>query len=173
MKGKRVIVRETAAECEILLNLLPLLIGSKIPDNNKYWLVLLDFIRVVRWLSVWSISKDRLAEVQYLTEEWLETFHAVFPTTPITPNFHYLFHCIAEIEKHGFPTYYKTLRFESKHQSLKKFALQSKNRINISKTIVTKHQRALCIGLKSQSFFAPDPTFVVADTVHPYGPTGI
>ena len=122
VKGKKVIVRETAAECEILLNLLPLLIGSKIPENNKYWLVLLDFIRVVRWLSVWSISKDRLAEVQYITEEWLETFHAVFPTAPITPKFHYLLHYTAEIEKHGCPTYYKTLRFESKHQALKKFA---------------------------------------------------
>ena len=166
VNGKKVVVKETAKECEVLLNLLPLLIGSKIPENCKHWQVLVKFVRLVRIFSAWTLPRGRLDEIQYNVEEWLETFHALFPSVTITPKFHYLLHYTEQIEKHGCPTYYKTLRFESKHQQLKKLASQSKNRINISKTIVNKHQRFLCMKLKSKTLFAQRINFVADDRDH-------
>ena len=164
VNGKKVLVKETAKECEVLLNLLPLLIGNKIPEDCEQWRVLLKLVQLVRIFSAWTIPRKRLDEIQYSVEEWLETYRALFPSVTITPKFHYLIHYTAQIEKHGCPTYCKTLRFEGKHQELKKFASQSKNRINLSKTIVKKHQRSLCLKLRSRTLFAPRIDFVAGDS---------
>ena len=161
--GSKIVVKQTAAECASLLNLLPLLIGHRIPQHCEQWGILVRFVSLVRTFCAWTIPRESLPEVQFDIESWLEDFHRVFPEARITPKFHYLIHYTEQIEKHGCLTHCKTLRFENKHQQLKQLASRSKNHINICKTIAVKHQRALCSNLKSRACFSNKTEFVYGD----------
>jgi hypothetical protein len=62
----------------------------------------------------------------------------------MTPKYHFLEHYKEQMERFGPLNSYWTARAEGKHRIFVNFAESAKNFINITKTLVVKHQKLLC-----------------------------
>ena len=78
---------------------LPLMIRSKIPENNQEWecyLVLLDILKIC--ISR-TLSPDLIEYLEVLTRIYLAYFHKCYPTVNIIPKQHYMLHFPSQIKK--------------------------------------------------------------------------
>lgn len=126
-------VKLTAAECANLLRLLPWMLGNHVEVWNVFYSVLLDLLDAVEALCA-------CVHVQDLVELFLTKNKKMFPDERIKPKAHYMLHYAKEIEMFGPLTTCQTLRFERKHNYFKEVSYRTKNRMNICKTLATRHQ---------------------------------
>lgn len=158
VSGKSVDVKQTCSEAWTLLRLLPLMIAfvtgeERLPvDGQLYVSIISDLIELVQLIMAETISEADVAGLQNQISDWLLRLREVYPDFHMTPKFHYLVHYPSEIKKHGPPTKYCTIRFESKHQELKAFLRSSKNRRNVCLTMARKHQLRMCTTFSDPSY---------------------
>ena len=79
-------LKETACEVWNLIRLLPLIIGDKIDEGNKFWGCLLKFVILVERLSSPSFIKSDLVKDFFLS------YQENFATANIKPKAHFLRH---------------------------------------------------------------------------------
>ena len=152
VKGQ-VVCKATAKECWTLLRLLPLIIGGHIPEGNQTWEIFLTYLTLVRLIISPSFKDAELTNLQSLIEQWLRKFKGHFEGIRITPKLHYLLHYSNEIRKHGALSSVSTLRYEHKHQQLKKFLETSRNYKNPAYTLAWRHQLWIAPKMSSEDFF--------------------
>ena len=141
-KGK-VTVRQSMSESWLLLRILPLLLGDIVPEGNSAYNVLLELCKLVERIFASKFTRGDVFFLRWLIGVWLKEFKEVFPSVTLKPKFHFLIHYPTAILRFGPPRCYWTIRHECKHSALKRAMTQSKNRINVCKSMTMKHQKSL------------------------------
>ena len=151
-KGLRVEVKETCSEAWTFVRLLPLMVKAVWQGSEPYpemlctnMSIVSGLVEIVQIIMANVVMDEDVEALQIKIQDWLSLFRATFPESSIRPKMHYLLHYPSQIRKHGPPSKYCTIRFESKHQELKGFLRSSKNRRNVCKTMANKHQLKACV----------------------------
>lgn len=81
-----------AAQWWCLAQLLPIMLGDKIPENDEHWENFLTLLDILDYLMAPVISSDEVAHLGTLIEHHHTQFSILYPNSSITPKFHYLTH---------------------------------------------------------------------------------
>jgi len=84
--GEAIKYRQTAAKCRCLLRLLPAMIGSKIPQGDNKWEVLLLLLDIHNLVFCPTMSEADTFLLDDLVEDFLRKFCAEFPGENIKPK---------------------------------------------------------------------------------------
>lgn len=141
IKNSRIVVRQSMSECWTLLRLLPLMIGHLVPNCSE-WSLLILFVRIVEVIVSPSVNEAELVLLQSHIEMFLRGVVSIFGKD-ITPKMHFMLHYADEVRKHGPLRMLWTLRFEQKHQTMKRLLESSRCRINVCASIARKHEYAM------------------------------
>ncbi len=137
-----------AIEKWCLFRILPYVIGHYIPTDDERWKLYLVLREIAEYLFAPSISKEILPYLNWLIEQFLQTFTALYPGK-MTPKLHYMTHYSRLISQFGPLRYLWGMRFESKHLYFKKLASVVRNFRNIEYTLAFRHQLKQCWELCS------------------------
>lgn len=119
------------------------------PKLNNAWKCLQTLLRVSQIVHSTCITDADIQSLRELVTEHLKLFQSEFKTTLINKH-HMLLHYATLITKMGPVIFMSMMRGESKHQDLKRIISSNRNFVNITKTIMNKHQARL--ALKSDTF---------------------
>ena len=139
-EGRHTKVRLTQSQTWTFLRFLPILVGDRVPEHNAIWQLMLSLINIVNLVCAPVISSGTLHYLQYCVELYLPEVARLLGKDTLTPKAHYLLHYVQQTRRHGPLKFAWTLRFESKHQELKKYSQETKNRRDICKHIAKRHQ---------------------------------
>ena len=159
VKGNRVVVKQSMSECWTLLRLLPLMIGHLVPNCSE-WAILVLYIRILELIVAPSIMESELVLLRSLIESFLRRAVSIFGQD-ITPKMHFMLHYPDEIRKHGPLRMLWTLRFEQKHQILKRFLESSRCRKNVCASIASKHEYSMARHRSMPGYLQDADEFVV------------
>ena len=158
-------VRQQAVEMSNLLRIFPLLVGDLVPDTDFKWGLLISFFQLVQALASPIFSTGSACYLAGLVEDFLKDFHHEFNIS-VKPKNHYLVHYPAQIVECGPPVDHDTVRFEGKHHYFTEIYNRSKNRVNICKSMATRHQFLMHLHYSKGNILAHDcPIPVFSDTI--------
>lgn len=136
---KRKNLRMSAAEMKNFILSAGLIFGHLVPMGNKFWelyLTLRKILKIVLNDTVTETLSEKLTSL-------IKTHHSLFLElikTPLRPKYHILTHYPSVMMKSGPLKNITTLRYESKHRTLKSTANVISSRINITRSISINHQ---------------------------------
>lgn len=136
IKNKRVCM--SASEMLCFVKHINLIINHLIPNDNALWSLLLQLRELIEILTS---SKLYIYAEHILREkigEYLNLLSCLFPGS-LKPKHHFLIHYPRIFSISGPFWNISSLRFESKHREGKITSRVSINRINVCRTIATKH----------------------------------
>ena len=178
-KGLRVDVKQTCSEAWTFVRLLPLMVKAVWQSSMKYpetlqtvMKTISGLIEIVQIIMANVVMDQDVVALQIKIQDWLSLFRATFPECSIKPKMHFLLHYPSQIRKHGPPSRYCAIRFESKHQEMKSFIRASKNRRNVCKTMAKKHQLKVCVDRGNAVHIRPRICDVVMCEAHSTGHAG-
>ena len=134
IRGSESKIRQSASQMMSLSHNLPLIIGDKIPEEDRHWVSFLLLLRICQISNSPICSLDTICYLRVLIEEKLHTFKKVYPHEKLLPKHHYMLHYPAQIERLGPLIQCWTMRQESKLNFVKKVSRLS-NYKNICKTV--------------------------------------
>ena len=140
-KGK---LRQSAAQIWQLAVILPLAVGSRVPEDDAIWLCFLDLLAICRLIFKPTISEAEIVELEFLIFDFLSAFKECFPGVRISPKFHFLVHYPYLIRLLGPLLAYWCMRYEAKHSYFKQLSRSIGNYINLPWTLANRHQLLMC-----------------------------
>lgn len=138
-----------------LLRLLPLLIGSSIPEKEPSWEILMDLKEIVEIIVSTNISEEILCYLETKIYDHHKLLLDTFPDFKCLPKHHFIEHYVHLIRCFGPLVDLWTIRFESKHSFFKKVVHDVLNFKNILLTLSSKHQQMMAYYLDGKSLFKP------------------
>ncbi|XP_049330956.1 uncharacterized protein LOC125799085 isoform X2 [Astyanax mexicanus] len=138
-----------------LLRLLPLLIGDKVPENDKAWGVILDLKDILEILTSSTFTEEKLFYLEAKIFEHRQLVQEAFPTFKLKPKHHFLEHYPYLIRCFGPLLDFWTIRFEAKHSFFKKVVRDVNNFKNILVTLASRHQLMLAYHMDMPNMFKP------------------
>jgi len=145
-----------ATENWTLLRLLPLLIGSKVPRDDRTWDWLMDLKDIVELCFSPVISEHGLDYLASKLTDYKHAFKCLFPDTNFKPKHHFVEHYPDLIRQFGPLCNMWTMRFESKHGYFKRVLQESHCFKNMLMTMAEKHQLLIAYHLSAPTYFTPD-----------------
>ena len=148
---------QSAAQMITLVKNLSLLIGDKIPENDKNWYSVLLLIKICQIALSPVHSNDTIPYLNILVEEKLELLQTLYPDSTMKPKMRYMVHYPSQIQRHGPLVHSWTMRHEAKLSFIKRSSRRG-NFKNILKTVVKHHQQWLCYQLNFEThLLCPEP----------------
>ena len=139
-------IRQSASQIITLVRNFTLLIGDKIPQDDKNWQSFLVLLKICLIALSSAYSKETGAYLQILIEEKLWQIKELYPDLRIKPKMHYLVHYASQVE----PLIHTwTMRHEAKLSFIKRSSRRG-NFKNIALTVARHHQRWLCYQLNCE-----------------------
>lgn len=155
-------LRQGSAQSWLLARILPLLVGSIIPESDAHWQCYLKLLKIIDIALAPLITKDVCGVLGVLIKEHHNAFKKLNPGWTITPKMHYMIHYPMQIVALGPLIRAWTMRYEAKLYLLK-CAGRISNFKNISQTVSLRHQRWMCYELSAggafQSYMECGPCF--------------
>lgn len=148
-----------------LLRLLPLLVGSVVPEGNGAWTVLMELKEVVQLALCPSFTDETLDYFQSKISDHKQVLLKTFPEFSLRPKHHYVEHYPTMIKCYGPLVHVWTMRFEAKHRFFKRVVHDAQNFKNILKTMAVRHQHMMAYHLAAPSFFKPETQASRVDSV--------
>lgn len=142
-------------ENHALLRLLPVLIGSRVPEGDKFWEVLMELKDIVELAMSHTYTDDTIQYMACKISDHRQLLQEVFPNLRLRPKHHYIEHYPHLIKCFGPLVHLWTMRFEGKHKVFKAVARCSHNYKNVLKTMAERHQNMMAFYLSSPRFFKP------------------
>ena len=148
--------RQTAAKCRCFLRLLPAMIGSKIPQDDNKWEVLLLLLDIhdLAFCPTMSVADTFLLDD--LVEVFISKFSTEFPDESVKPKMHFMVHYGSHCRTFGPLVQYWSFRFEGKHGYFKDVASRLKCRKNVLLSLAKKHQYYHCWHLQQTGPYLHD-----------------
>lgn len=143
----------SASQFWCLLRNFPLMFGATVPEEDKFWDFLTDFLSLVDRLTCRHIAPDEVPHLRFLIGIHLTLFLECFPNEKISPKGHFLTHYPSFILKFGPPISFWAMRGEAKHKRIKGFMKVSSNFRNVCLSVALKHQRNIAL-----KYFIDDKT---------------
>ncbi|GFU02935.1 uncharacterized protein LOC106175700 [Nephila pilipes] len=131
---------QRASQMWVLMGILPLLIGEKIPYDNDFRDLYLLMVTIIDTLMAPVISLPETYALAENIADHHKHFLILFPDRHLTPKMHFAVHYPRIIRQLGPPIRYWSMRYESKHHPSKKCASSSGSFLNIAKTVAFRHQ---------------------------------
>ncbi|KAF7654703.1 hypothetical protein LDENG_00066030 [Lucifuga dentata] len=138
-----------------LLKLLPLMVGSKVPEGDGAWAILMDLKEDVQLVLSPSFTDESIQYMQTKISDHRQVLREVFPGFQLRPKHHYVEHYPELTKCFGPLVHLWTMRFEGKHCFFKRVIHDTHNFKNILKTLATRHQEMMAYHLSVPSFFRP------------------
>ena len=151
--GRRIKVSETCSEMWTLLRLIPLMLLTKMDETDivgqvkNKWELLTGLICIVHLLTADALSESDIDALSESVTVWLQNFRKEFPDFSMKPKFHHLTHYAEQWRRYGPLMSVSSIRFEAKHKQMKQYLANSKNRMNVCKTMAENHQMSSCLHL--------------------------
>ncbi|KAF7656394.1 hypothetical protein LDENG_00041990 [Lucifuga dentata] len=142
-------------ENHTLLRLLPVLIGAKVPEGDKFWEVLMDLKDIVELAVCHDFTDDTIQYMACKISDHRQLLQEVFPSLRLRPKHHYIEHYPHLIKCFGPLLHLWTMRFEGKHKVFKKIVHDTHNYKKVLKTLAERHQYMMAFYLSSPRFFKP------------------
>lgn len=102
-----------------LIRLLPLIVGSRVPEGDPVWHFLLTLKDIVELVVAPVHTAQSIAYLEFQISEHGVRFLELFPDERLTPKHHFLDHYPALMQKYGPLVGVWTMRFEAKHRFFK------------------------------------------------------
>ncbi|XP_051741574.1 uncharacterized protein LOC127508052 isoform X1 [Ctenopharyngodon idella] len=136
-----------AIQCWCLLRNVPLMFGDVVPQDDKYWQLLLLLLQIVNIVFSPILTEGLTVYLKHLIAEHHRLFKCLFPEKNLLPKHHLLTHYPRCIRNIGPIVHMWSMRYESKHNF---FKTQQKCFKNITLTLAKKHQN--CMAYNWQDF---------------------
>lgn len=135
---------QTAVQTWCLLKVFPFLVSDLIPENDKYLSLILILNRINEIVFAPKLRHSILPYLSELIEEHNCLFRELFPAISPINKHHHLTHYPQCISFSGPLRWLNCLRFEAKHNVLKKYGSIVCNFKNITKTLSNYCQLSQC-----------------------------
>lgn len=122
--------------CFILF--LPLLVGNKIPQNDRKWECILLLRDMMFYVCSPALAREHILNMSDIIEEFHESYRNCFPEEDVKPKFHFTLHYPKLTQMFGSLVHLQTLRFEGKHNYFKELVFRTKNRKKISASLLQR-----------------------------------
>lgn len=142
-------------ENHALLRLLPVLIGSRVPEGDRFWDILMELKDVVELAMSHTFTDDTIQYMACKIVDHRQLLQEVFPNLQLRPKHHFIEHYPQLIKCFGPLVHLWTMRFEGKHKVFKKIVHDTHNFKNVLKTMAERHQKMMAFYLSSPRFFKP------------------
>jgi len=153
-------LRIQAAESWCLIRNLSLIIGSKVPENDEHWKLLLLLLDCLDLIFAPVITLGQIDLLAILIQDYHCMFKRLYPNERLLPKHHFMVHYPEFIRKFGPLTQYWCMRFEAKHRFEKELSSTVRNFKNICKTIAERTQMELAHSLLNNHLFISEHTVV-------------
>lgn len=167
--------KQRASQNWCLIRMLPLLIGDKIPRNDKHFDLILHLLCVMDIIFSPEIHTGHVALLKDLMQQLFEKQSRLYPFVNLINKFHHFLHYLEMMALHGPPTSTWCMRFEGYHNKVKKRAQSINNFRNLSKSIAEHCNVVLCSNLldpyfcsPGQIYFGPTETYSLPEIVSKY-----
>lgn len=143
-------LKMSAAEMLNFIQIFSIVMGHHIPEHDKHWKLfkylrqILDIILSPRVIRSDSKRLDNL--VKKLNNLYVEHYGA------LQPKFHNLLHYGRILLQNGPLVRFSSMRYESRHRSIKASAQASSCKINLLKTVATKQIFQMCYLMHNLEF---------------------
>ena len=87
-----------ASQTWLLGRLLPLTIGSYVPDGDAHWECYMLLLSITVLATAVEVTVDSVSELTLLVQDYLHVFNSLYPNK-ITPKMHYLLHLPDQMKK--------------------------------------------------------------------------
>lgn len=131
-------IKQTAGAMLTLCSILPLILGPKIPEENKNWENFLRMLKICQVCCSPCCTRETSSFLEILIAEYLKTFHELYPKAPFIPKNHYMVHLPRQMIMFGPTRHHWCMRFEGKngYMAQKKYT----NFRNLPLTLANRHQ---------------------------------
>ena len=143
-------LRLTASQSMLLIRILPLLIGEKIPEGECYWKCFLLLRQITDILLSPVISESVCAVLKGLIKKHHSTFVLLYGSKYFTPKFHFLIHYPSQILAVGPMIRTWTIRYEAKLNFFKQCSRLA-NFKNVAMSLANRHQARMCYEMSSNN----------------------
>lgn len=131
------------------------MIGSKVPEGDEAWGVLMDLKEIVQLGLSTSFTEESIQYMQTKIIDHRQGLKAVFPEFKLRPKHHYVEHYPELTKCFGPLVHLWTMRFEGKHSFFKRVMHDTHNFKNVLKTLATRHQYMMAYHLNALLYFRP------------------
>lgn len=158
-------ISQSAAQMWCFVRFLPLLVGNKIPQNDRKW----ECILLLRDMLFYVCSPTLAREHILIMSDIIEEFHGrnCFPEEDVKPKFHYTLHHLKLAQMFGPLVHLQTLRFEGKDNYFKELVFRTKNQQKKQKqknckSFAERHQYYQCTINTDGHFLSDGNTYIHA-----------
>ena len=157
--------RKALVSCEMwnYLRLFPLMMGQYIQKHDPVWSLLGQLISIVERVCSLSFKEIDLVHLEYFINNFFNDYCSIFPDVALKPKSHFIFHYPEMIRKFG--PLVKTLRFEAKNGFCKNVVSNSKNYMNVCKSIATHRQMYMYLSYKQDDYLEKPVTAICSSEV--------
>lgn len=158
-------INTTASQMLTLVMFGGMIFGDLISNHNDEFWILYTLLREILYLILSPVINENL--LSYL-EDLIQRHHKLYIKLigPLKPKHHFILHYIRVMRLFGPPRYYSATRFEGKHRSGKRYTNVTDSRVNLSYSLIVKHQLQLCeYFLNQKSFVKLDISYQKFKTV--------
>lgn len=127
----------SASETKTLLTFLPLMIGHKIPENDKLWKLLCTLVTISDQLMKSEFTTRELSNLENLIKSYLKKHVEIFGAN-LKPKHHFMVHYCSIIRMNGPLRHMMCFVFEQKNREVKAYSKVSHQRINLPKSLCYK-----------------------------------
>jgi hypothetical protein len=154
--SKKQSIGGNASENRTLLQLLPLIIGDCIPNENIFWELLMQLKDIVQLAFAPIFTESSIVYFDTVIKSHRLLLREAFPKLKFKPKHHFVEHYPALVKRYGPLVYFSTMRFEGKHAYFKSVAHKGRNYKNVCKTLAGKHQLM-------QAYYMSQPRYLRCD----------
>ncbi|CAN8015608.1 unnamed protein product, partial [Ixodes persulcatus] len=94
-------LKGTASQKWCLFRLLPLILASRIPEGNVHWDLYLQYREIVDIVLATQMPSETLPYLEDRIQNFLQTYHELYPSASVTVKLHYLIHYPRIISEFG------------------------------------------------------------------------
>ena len=145
--------KQRASQNFCLINVLPFLIGDKIPEGNKYFTLILTLRHIMDIIFSPVLTMEHTVELEMLISQYFDQFNSAFPETQGINKLHHMVHYPQIIREHGPPMRYWCMRYEAYHNIAKRLAQVNFNFKNLTLSVSKHLQLVKCSSLQNDSVF--------------------
>ena len=133
-------LKQSAAQMWLLLRALPFILRDKVPENDKHMELILYLLKIMEICFAPKLDTGILPYLSALITEHHELFLEIYPEFHLINKHHHMVHYAQCIREFGPLLHMWCMRFEAKHQELKRYAHIVCNFKNPPKTLIRVRQ---------------------------------
>lgn len=133
-------LKQTAAQMWCLIQNLPFLLGDIVNPESLHWQLFILLREICSIIFAPVVTKGLAVFLKQLIIDHHKLFKELYPFRNLIPKHHYMIHYPSMMIQFGPLSKLWCMRFEAKHNPLKRHAHAVCNFKNISKTLAYKHQ---------------------------------